>query len=441
MDLFRITPSGAAGLAFAAFCFAVVPAVAGSFWLSVFTSAACFTMAISGVAFMYARLGMVSLTQVGLMGVGGWVTLRLNYATELPFEINMILAALATMICGWVLALPALRMRGLYLALVTLMAGGGLEILFATFQFPNGGEGFWGVKLGSTGEFRGPILAQSPEAYLRYVVVCVTLGFLFLEAHRRLFPGRAWALIRRSEAAAMASGINVTLYKTWAFGIAGLLAGASGALLAGSLGLLDDGTFRAPESIMLFALAAVGGARYWLGAVVAAVLYRLLPNLFNDWGLDSDLAFVIFGAVLAVHVRGAFLMAKHCVPHMGRGGGSITITSSVAGLRGDPGVYGYITAKHAQTGLMRVLAKELAPRGIRVNTINPGPVGNGFQARVEADLSGILGRDATEFFDAAIPMGRHATPDEIARSVLYLVSDMAAFTTGTVLPVDGGMSV
>ena len=147
-----------------------------------------------------------------------------------------------------------------------------------------------------------------------------------------------------------------------------------------------------------------------------------------------------FDAVLAVHVRGAFLAAKHAVGHMGKGG-SIIITSSVAGLRGDPGVYGYITAKHAQTGLMRVLAKDLAPRGIRVNTINPGPVANGFQQRVEDDLTPLLGRDATQFFDESIPMGRHATPQEIARSVLYLASDQSSFTTGLILSVDGGMSV
>ena len=272
--------------------------LAGSYWLSIFTSAAIFAMAISGVAFMYARLGMVSLTQVGLMGVGGWVTLRLNHLFDWPFEVNMVLAALATMICGWILALPALRMRGLYLALVTLMAAGGLEILFATYQFPNGGEGFWGVKIGSSEPFRRPTFAQSPEAYLRYCIAVATLGFLFIEGHRRLFPGRAWALIRRSEAAAMAAGVNVTLYKTWAFGIAGAIAGAAGALLAGSLGLLDDGTFRASESIMLFALAVVGGARFWLGAVIAAVLFRILPGLLNTWGVDTDLAFVIFGAGL-----------------------------------------------------------------------------------------------------------------------------------------------
>jgi branched-chain amino acid transport system permease protein len=297
-SLIRITPSGATGLIVAALAFTVLPAVAGSYWMSVFTSAACFTMAAAGVAFMYARLGMVSLTQVGLMGIGGWVALRLNYAFTFPFEVNMVLAALATMVFGWLLALPALRMRGLYLALVTLMAAGGLEIIFSTFQFPNGGSGFWGVKIGSTDPFRGPLLAQTPAAYLRYVVVMTTLGFLFIEAHRRTAPGRAWALIRRSEAAAMAAGVNVTLYKTWAFGIAGLLAGASGALLAASLGLLDDGTFRSSESIMLFALAVVGGARYWLGPVIAAVLFRVLPALLSSWGVDANLAYVIFGVGL-----------------------------------------------------------------------------------------------------------------------------------------------
>ena len=264
--LFHVTPSGVAGLIFAAFAFFIVPAIVGSLWLSVFTSTACFTLAAAGVAFMYARLGMVSLTQVGLMGVGGWVMLRLNYAFGLPFEINLILAGLVTMIFGMILALPALRLRGLYLALVTLMAAGGLEIIFATFQFPNGGGGFFGVATGLTPSMERPAFAISDAAYLRYTIAVATLGFLLIELARRLTPGRAWAMIRRSEAAAMSAGVNVTRYKTIAFALSGLLAGLAGALLAGSLGLLDGGTFRASESVMIFALAVVGGARYWLPA-------------------------------------------------------------------------------------------------------------------------------------------------------------------------------
>jgi branched-chain amino acid transport system permease protein len=296
--LFQVTRSGAAGLIFAAFAFFVVPLVVGSFWMSVFTSTASFALAAAGVAFMYARLGMVSLAQVGLMGVGGWIMLRLNYAFGLPFEINLIFAGLITMILGMLLALPALRLRGLYLALVTLMAAGGLEIIFATFQFPNGGIGFWGVQTGSSTSMARPLIATSDAAYLRYTIFVATLGFLLIELARRLTPGRAWAMIRRSEAAAMSAGINVTLYKTVAFALAGLIGGLAGGLLAGSLGLLDGGTFRASESILLFALAVVGGARYWLGVVIAAALFRIVPALLNNWGVDADLSFVIFGAGL-----------------------------------------------------------------------------------------------------------------------------------------------
>ncbi|MGG7565210.1 SDR family NAD(P)-dependent oxidoreductase [Rhodovulum sp. DZ06] len=191
-------------------------------------------------------------------------------------------------------------------------------------------------------------------------------------------------------------------------------------------------------------VATPEGAAHYVAATVAR--FGGIDILFSNAGNFGVAAPIeeypleAFDAVLAVHVRGAFLAAQHAVPHMKRGG-SIVITSSVAGLRGDPGVYGYITAKHAQTGLMRVLAKELAPRGIRVNTVNPGPVDNGFQKAVEDDLGQVIGRDGTEFFNDIIPMGRHARPEEVARSVLYLASDQSSFTTGAILSVDGGMSV
>jgi NAD(P)-dependent dehydrogenase (short-subunit alcohol dehydrogenase family) len=147
----------------------------------------------------------------------------------------------------------------------------------------------------------------------------------------------------------------------------------------------------------------------------------------------------VFDSVLAVHVKGAFLTAKHALPQM-NDGGSIIITSSIVGVKGDPGVCAYITAKHAQVGLMRVLAKEAAVRNIRVNTIHPGPVDNEFQLHVEKNLSRVLGRDATEFFNEIIPLRRHVRAEEVARSVLFLASDASSFTTGSLLMVDGGLS-
>ncbi len=275
-----------------------LPSIGSGQWLSILTSTSCFVIAITGVAFLYARLGMVSLGQVALMGVGGWVMLRMNHAYLLPFELNLMVAVVVTMVFGWILALPALRMRGLYLALITLMAAGGLEVIFATFRFPNGGEGFWGVMPSVAAPFRRPEIAQSDSAYLRYLITFVALGFAIIRLHLSSAPGRAWAMIRRSEAAALASGVNVTYYKAWGFGLSGALAGLAGAFLAGSLGLLDASTFRASESILLFALAVVGGVRYWYGVVIAALLLRVLPALFNNWSLDPDLALIIFGAAL-----------------------------------------------------------------------------------------------------------------------------------------------
>jgi NAD(P)-dependent dehydrogenase (short-subunit alcohol dehydrogenase family) len=181
-------------------------------------------------------------------------------------------------------------------------------------------------------------------------------------------------------------------------------------------------------------------------AIAAAVRqFGKIDVLFSNAGNFGTVAPLadypeeVFDAVLAVHVKGTFLAAKHTVPHM-NDGGSIVITSSIVGVKGDPGVYGYITAKHAQVGLMRVLAKELAGRKIRVNTIHPGPVDNDFQLNVEKNLTGVLGRDATQFFNDIIPLGRHVRAEEVARSVLYLASDASSFTTGSLLMVDGGLS-
>jgi branched-chain amino acid transport system permease protein len=276
----------------------LLPMALGGQWVGILTSTSCFALAAMGAGFMYARLGMVSLAQVALMGVGGWVTLRLNHAMVMPFEVNLLIGALATSVLGMLLALPALRMRGLYLALVTLMVAGGLEVVFTAYRFPNGGSGFWGVGTSFSAPMRRPAVALGATNYLRYCFAVTALGFLLIEAHRRTAPGRAWALIRRSEAAALASGVNVTLYKTWAFGLSGLLAGAGGGLLAASLGLLDSATFRASESVLLFALVIVGGARFWYGAILTAILYRVAPGLLNNWGVDADLALVFFGAAL-----------------------------------------------------------------------------------------------------------------------------------------------
>jgi NAD(P)-dependent dehydrogenase (short-subunit alcohol dehydrogenase family) len=147
-----------------------------------------------------------------------------------------------------------------------------------------------------------------------------------------------------------------------------------------------------------------------------------------------------FARVLEVNVVGPFLVLKHAMGAM-RDGGSLIVTSSVVGLTAAPGIAGYATSKHAVVGLMRVAAKEGAERGIRCNTIHPGPVANAFQDAVERDATGAPTEQANEIFNSMIPLGRHARAGEIAAAVVYLASDESAFVTGMRFSLDGGMSI
>jgi branched-chain amino acid transport system permease protein len=275
-----------------------VPLLANALWLKVLTSVAIYTISCASIALLYRRLGLVSLAQVALMGCGGWVALRLAHGFGLPFELNLLAGGLFASLIGMVLAYPALRMRGLYLALVTLMAAGGFGVIIGIIQFPNGGGGFTGFEVRSVVYMERPWLAQSDQAFFVYCIAVASLGYGLLHLHERGRPGRAWALIRRSEASAMAAGVAVTRYKVWGFALSGFLAGIAGGLLAGSLHLLDTASFPASESVLIFALTIVGGAWHWYGAVIAALLYRLVPALLNDWGVSGDAAYIIFGAAL-----------------------------------------------------------------------------------------------------------------------------------------------
>ena len=183
-------------------------------------------------------------------------------------------------------------------------------------------------------------------------------------------------------------------------------------------------------------------------AAVAATVetFGRLDVVVSNAGISGVIAPVadypddVFDQVLAVHVRGSFLVCKYSLPYL-EAGASIVITSSVVGLTSDAGICAYATAKHALVGLMRTLAKETAPRGIRVNTIHPGPVDNEFQHRIEVAATGTDRDRAASIFDQLIPLGRHAAPEEVGRVMLFLASDESSFVTGATLAVDGGMSI
>jgi NAD(P)-dependent dehydrogenase (short-subunit alcohol dehydrogenase family) len=174
--------------------------------------------------------------------------------------------------------------------------------------------------------------------------------------------------------------------------------------------------------------------------------YGKIDLFFNNAGIEgvvkpiSDYPEDIFDKVIAVNVKGTWLGNKYVLPQM-NDGGSIIMTSSVAGINGSPNVSAYITSKHAVVGIMRATAVEAAPRKIRVNTVHPSPVDNRMMRSLEEGFSAGNAAEVKKNLEATIPLGRYAEPIEIAKLVVFLASDDSQFITGTTQVIDGGLSV
>jgi NAD(P)-dependent dehydrogenase (short-subunit alcohol dehydrogenase family) len=144
-----------------------------------------------------------------------------------------------------------------------------------------------------------------------------------------------------------------------------------------------------------------------------------------------------YDAVLDVNLRGMLYLSQAFIPHMiSRGRGSIASTSSVSALTGG-GFFGgphYSAAKAGMLGLTKDMARELAPKGIRVNAVAPGMV----DTEIRGDL---MSQEVFNKILRTIPMGRIASPTEIANVFLFLASDLSSFVTGATIDVNGGMFI
>ena len=282
----------------------VLPHTAGADWITTFTSVAIYSVVALGFGILYGRVGLISLGQVALLTIGCWIGTRLAYATALPFPLLLLLAGGITCAIGVLVGLPALRLSGLYLALITLMFAGATTIVLSVTDFPSGGGGFTGrsstgALTTSTPPVRRPSWAVGDVAYYRYTIIVCAILFLIALIHVAAKPGRAWATIRESEPAALAAGVNITLYKLWAFALASFVTGVAGCLLAAQVGVPRAITFQTQDSLTLAATALIGGIFSIWGAIFAGIFNQLLPFLFQaQWGLNPNFLLIIFGAGL-----------------------------------------------------------------------------------------------------------------------------------------------
>lgn len=226
-------------------------------------------------------LGQLPLGHAGFMAVGAYASAifmtRLGLRGQGAFAVAAVLGGLAAAMAGFLIGIPALRLKGDYLAIITLGFGEIIRVILTNlddvlgFSFTGGAGGLLGI----------PKTTNFLNTFLWVGITCFLIHTLMKSRH-----GRAIYAIRENEIAAEASGIPVTAYKTFAFVVSAFFAGVAGALYSGYLGILKPDNFKFMTSIEILVMVVLGGMGSMLGSVVSAAVLTALPEalrVFSDW--------------------------------------------------------------------------------------------------------------------------------------------------------------
>ncbi|MGV0987644.1 branched-chain amino acid ABC transporter ATP-binding protein/permease [Limnohabitans sp.] len=262
-----------------------------------------YAILLFGLDIVVGYTGQVSLGHAGLFGIGAYTAGVLFLKVGAPFWVIVPASIVVTGIFGAILALPALRVSGPYLAMVTLAFGTIIQILINEMTFLT--EGPMGLKIPK------PTVAGykfNEESF--YWVVCVMLALSLLVVHRVLRSqlGRAFEALRGSPVASDCMGVSVYRYKVYAFVISAGLAGLAGCLYAYSEQYISPNTYNNELTVMFLLAIIMGGRKTRLGAMLGATIIVLLPKLLDDLEafrmVASSLAvLMLVGAVIAVSRR------------------------------------------------------------------------------------------------------------------------------------------
>jgi branched-chain amino acid transport system permease protein len=274
----------------------------GTDWSSVLFITSVYVIIAMGLNVVIGLAGLLDLGYVGFFAVGAYsvalfgspesaVTHWIQREYHLPqtwavaWAVCVPIAIALTMISGVILGFPTLRLRGDYLAIVTLGFGEIIRIIARNSQFTGGPNGVIGIPKppGNTPD-GSPIFGVLNIERWYWLILVVLLLFVF--AVRRLEHsrvGRAWVAIREDEDAAAVMGVPAFKFKLWAFAMGAALGGFSGLMFASRQGFVDPGSFQPTLSILFVAMVVLGGSGNLLGVVVGAILLTYLPERFREF--------------------------------------------------------------------------------------------------------------------------------------------------------------
>jgi branched-chain amino acid transport system permease protein len=261
-----------------------------------------FAILLFGLDIVVGYTGQVSLGHAGLFGIGSYITGVLAYKLGAPWFVTIIASVGGAALFGAILALPALRVSGPYLAMVTLAFGTIIQILINEMSFLT--EGPMGIKVA-----KPVVFGEELNEHQYYYMVAILMVLSLIVVHRILKShlGRAFEALRDSPIASDCMGVSVYRYKVYAFVISAGFAGLSGSLYAYSEQYISPNTYNFELTILFLLAVIMGGRKTRSGSLIGALIIVTLPSLLADIELFRKIA--VTCAILAV-LGAAFLLAK-----------------------------------------------------------------------------------------------------------------------------------
>lgn len=254
-----------------------------------------YAVALLGLNLLVGYSGQISLGHGAFFAVGAYATAILMYRDLVPYPVTIVVAAVLCFAVGFAFGVPALRLRGLYLAIVTLSIALFLQPFLKRLGSLTGGAMGLTIPKPQAPAWSG----LAPDQWLYYLSLLVAvIMFALVRALMRSRVGRALLAIRENETAAEVMGVRLAFYKTLAFAWSAMLAGVAGAVYTWVIGFVSPDSFTVLLSITLLAGLVVGGLGSMTGAVFGAFFVEFVPSVSQD--VNEAAPGIIFGLLIIV---------------------------------------------------------------------------------------------------------------------------------------------